>query len=158
MADNDYFKTPDPLEEDFSVDDLIADIKQQINAEPGDAELQYADALPDNPGFASAGDLNPDFGQPLDPGFYPGEDLFPEAERPIPADPADPAFFAPEAPQEDFVPDFGDAFKGYGEYEEPVPQDFVPEEAYDDDGYDDRYDDDGYEDDGYDDDRYDDWE
>lgn len=137
MADNDYFKTPDPLEEDFSVDDLIADIKQQINAEPGDAELQYADALPDNPGFASAGDLNPDFGQPLDPGFYPGEDLFPEAERPISADPADPAFFAPEAPQEDFVPDFGDAFKGYGEYEEPVPQDFVPEEAYDDDGYDD---------------------
>lgn len=98
MADNYDSNTPDFLDEGFSVDDLIADIKQQIDEEPGEPELPY------------------------------GEEPYPqqaEAE-PLPV----------LQPEEDFVPDFGDAFKGYGEYEEPVPEAPAPDEAYDDE-YDD---------------------
>lgn len=91
MADNYDSKTPDFQDEAFSVDDLIADIKQQIDADPGEIALPY-EAAP-----------LPQEGQP-------------ELQE-LP-------------PQEDFVPDFGDAFKGYGDYEDPEPEAPVPEDAY----------------------------
>lgn len=101
MADNFDFNTPDIPQEDLSVDDLIAEIKQQIDAEPDNAaEYGVHEPLPaeDTPEL-----------QPLEP---------------------------------DFMPDFGDAFKGYGEYEEPVPEEVVPEEEYDDYEYDEEEDED----------------
>lgn len=97
MTDRFDSNTPDIPEDNFSVDDLIANIKQQIDAAPGEAEIPYEET-------------------PL-----PQEDL-PEA----------PDFEEVPPQEDDFTPDFGDAFKGYGEYVEPEPPEPVPE----DDGYD----------------------
>lgn len=100
MDDNFDKNTPDVLDDDFSVDDLIADIKQQIDAEPGDADVSLEELPPD--------------------------ELTPELPEPT-------------LPEDDFTPDFGDAFKGYGEYEEPVPEE--PEPVGDEADYDEAYDD-----------------
>lgn len=92
MADMFENNTPDVLDDDFSVDDLIADIKQQIDDEPGNMEIPFEE-------------------EPL-----PQEAELPERSR----------------QEDDFTPDFGDAFKGYGEYEEPVPEEPVAEEFEED--------------------------
>lgn len=98
MSDNFDSKTPDFLDEDFSVDDLIADIKSQIDDEPGETELPYE------------------------------EDLLPQD-----ADMTEQPELPPQ--EDDFTPDFGDAFKGYGEYVAPEPEEPAPEDydEYDDD-------------------------
>ena len=103
MDENFDPKTPDVLDDDFSVDELITDIKQQIDDDPAAQELPYGEAF-----------------EPMTP-----EELqeTPEWQE------------QPPLQEDDFTPDFGDAFKGYGEYVEPEPEEPVPE-AYDEDDYD----------------------
>lgn len=111
MADQFESKTPDFLDEDFSVDALIAEIKQQIDTEPGEMELAPEDAdltAPQKASLSDFDDLDPD-----DLPDLPELDDLPELQ---------------EQQEDDFTPDFGDAFKGYGEYREPEPQEPVQEE------------------------------
>ncbi len=121
MTDDFYFKTPDPLEEDFSVDDLISDIKQQIDKEPGEAA------------FDGAGEMNTDFEQQeyadLDnTELYPAGELLQKDAQP---------------PQMDGdAPDYDDIYRGYGEYDEyPAPEEPLPEDEYPyDEDYDESFD------------------
>ncbi|MBQ3356664.1 MAG: endolytic transglycosylase MltG [Clostridia bacterium] len=99
MADQFENNTSDVLDDGFSVDDLIADIKQQIDTNPDETELPYEE----DPQTAEATEL---------PAVEPMQ-------------------------EDDFTPDFGDAFKGYGEYEEPLPEEPLAPEDYDEDEYDD---------------------
>lgn len=100
MADNFEFNLSGFPDDDTSVDELISDIKQQIDPESEEV------------------------------GFHPEEDLLPVDEADVPE--------LPELQQQepDFIPDFGEAFKDYGEYEEPVPEDTDPEDEYDNYEYD----------------------
>ena len=86
MTDNHYPNSDAP--EDQSLDELLAEAKQQIDSAPGEM-LQTGDepSAPSHPRHSVA--------------------------EPMPLVPQD----------EDFRPDFGDAFDSYGEYEEPNPTD-----------------------------------
>ena len=73
MTDQFDSNTPDVLDDNVSVDDLIADIKQQIDTAPGEAEIPYEETplpqeadLPAPPDFeeltTQEDDFTPDFG------------------------------------------------------------------------------------------------
>ena len=94
MADNHYPNSDSP--EELSIDELLAEAKQQIDSAPGEM-LQTVD-------------------EPSAP-----SDSQHSAAESMPLVPQD----------EDFTPDFGDAFDSYGEYEAPAPSE---EEEYYDDG------------------------
>ena len=92
MTDNHYPNSDSP--EDLSLDELLAEAKQQIDSAPG--EMLQTDDEPSAPSHPQR-----------------------SAAEPMPLVPQN----------EDFTPDFGDAFDSYGEYEEPAPAD--EEEYYD---------------------------
>lgn len=95
-------KTPDDQLDGFSVDELIADIRQHIDDEPD------GEALP------------------------PAEELLSQLPEEQPQRQKTPQWQEQPPQEEDFTPDFGDAFKGYGEYVEPVPEEPAPaEDDYD---------------------------
>lgn len=81
MSDQNIFPNP----EDLSLDALLEETKQQIDADPGELIADDVD---------------------LPPEVAPFEEPVPAAEPAVPS------------PFEDFVPDFGDAFADYGEYEQ----------------------------------------
>ena len=104
MSDNHFENT-----DDLSLDALIEETKQQINAPPGEIGAHVDDAA-----F-----LNSEIPQQPDMPEEPEEDFQePPVSRESPS--------APENQDTEFVPDFGDAFDEYGEYNEPEPAPMPP--------------------------------
>ena len=99
MTDN-HFENND----DLSLDALIEETKQQINAPPGEIGAHVDSGAFMNSEAPQQPDMPP---QPEGAGTEP---LTP---------PESPS--ASENQDTEFVPDFGDAFDEYGEYDEPEP-------------------------------------
>ena len=98
--------------DDLSLDELLEETMQQINAPPGEIGAHMDDdAVPEPPQAP--------------------EDPVPSA----PEGPEEPPAAPPE--EDEFEPDFGNAFDEYGEYEEPAPMpplgDYVTEDEDDED-------------------------
>lgn len=107
MSDKNDFYMP---EEDLQLDELLADARQQMDSAPGEAFAQSLpdDELPQNDG------------------------VFPREEMPQPDASFGSASPLPPEQEPEFVPDFGDAFDDYGEYDEydasqPPLGDYLPD-------------------------------
>lgn len=102
--------------EDMSLDALLEETRLQIDSAPGEASTFSGE--------------EPQFVQPEMPSVDQTQKF-------------EPVRSSAENVQDDFMPDFGDAFDDYGVYEQPSENPEPKDEAYDDEEYDDEpYDDD----------------